>query len=60
MRGKYKRRRLRKKFQYWENSPDKFLEDFYGIKLLQYKKIILKQMLKIVKRKEKIYEIYGK
>ena len=40
------------KFQdehYWNSNPDKFLEDFYGIKLLRYQKIILKQMLKIVK-----------
>lgn len=34
---------------YWNSNPDKFLEDFYGIKLLRYQKIILKQMLKIVK-----------
>lgn len=34
---------------YWNSNPDKFLEDFYGIKLLWYQKIILKQMLKIVK-----------
>ena len=34
---------------YWNSNPDKFLEDLYGIKLLRYQKIILKQMLKIVK-----------
>ena len=39
-----------------EYYPDKFLEDFYGIKLLRYQKIILKQMLKIVKWKEKIHD----
>jgi hypothetical protein len=36
-------------FQDEGHYPDKFLEDFYGIKLLRYQKIILKQMLKIVK-----------
>lgn len=34
---------------YWNSNPDKFLEDLYGIKLLRYQKIILKQMLQIVK-----------
>lgn len=34
---------------YWNSNPDKFLEDFYGIKLFWYQKLFLKQMLKIVK-----------
>jgi len=49
MRGKRLQRKYQEQFQYWNSNPDKFLEDFYGIKLLRYQKIILKQMLKIVK-----------
>ena len=28
--------------KYWEICPDKFLEDFFGIKLLPYQKILLR------------------
>ena len=56
MRGKRLQRKYQEQFQYWNNNPDKLLEDFYGIKLFWYQKIILKQMLKIVKRNEKIHD----
>lgn len=50
MRGKYKRKRLRKKYQeqfhYWQCNPDKFMEEFYGIKLYWYQKLMLKQIMK--------------
>jgi hypothetical protein len=46
MRGKYKQKRLRKKyseqFQYWNSNPDKFLEEFYGLKLFLWQKLLLK------------------
>lgn len=51
MRGRCKRKRLRKKyqeqFQYWKSNPNKFIEDFYGLKLFWYQKLIIKQILKV-------------
>ena len=32
--------------RYWECYPDKFLEEFFGIKLLPYQKILLRAMIK--------------
>jgi hypothetical protein len=32
--------------KYWEICPDKFLEEFFGIKLLPYQKILLRAMIK--------------
>lgn len=30
--------------EYWNKSPDKFVEDFFGIKLLSFQKKILRDM----------------
>ncbi len=53
MRGKYKRKKLQKKyqelFQYWRSNPDEFIEEFYGWKLNLYRKLVLKLMMKGVK-----------
>jgi hypothetical protein len=34
------------KFEYWKKSPDKFLEEIFGIKLFWYQKILLKIIAK--------------
>lgn len=34
------------KFEYWKKSPDKFLEETFGIKLFWYQKILLKIIAK--------------
>lgn len=33
--------------EYWLKNPDKFIEDYFGLKLLSYQKKIIKKMVKI-------------
>lgn len=49
MRGKYKRKRLNRKykayipkFQYWRENPYKFAEEALGVKLSWWQKILIK------------------
>mgnify|MGYP004527333173 CR=1 FL=1 len=30
--------------KYWNANPDKFVEEFFGIRLLPYQKLLLKKM----------------
>ena len=30
--------------EYWKKNPDKFVEEFFGIRLLPYQKLLLKKM----------------
>lgn len=37
--------------EYWNKNPDKFLEDYFGIKLFSYQRLILKMIWRRNKRK---------
>lgn len=35
-----------KKIEYWKKNPDRFLEDFFGIKFFWYQRVLLKIIAK--------------
>lgn len=57
MRGKYKRKRLNKKykkyveqFRIWRENPSILIENIYGIKLNLWQKLYFDKMMKIKRR----------
>ncbi len=45
IKNKRKHRKYKKFIQYYKSNPDKFCEDFLGIKLFEYQKKMLKDTI---------------
>lgn len=46
IKNKFRNRKMKKFFKYYRSRPDKFCEEFLGIKLLEYQKELLRGMMK--------------